>query len=52
MAGNTPLVALLLMFGADPSLPSENGKRAADYAREKGHHQLARHLEVLADSVN
>lgn len=51
LSGNTRLVALLLMFGADPSLASEDGKRAADYAREKGHHQLARRLEVLGGSA-
>ena len=52
VSGNTPLVALLLMFGADPSLASEDGKCAADYAREKGHHELARRLEVLASAAS
>jgi ankyrin repeat protein len=49
-AGNTPLVALLLMFGADPSLASDDGKLAADYARAKGHLDLARRLEALCNA--
>ena len=48
MAGSGAAVALLLMFGADPAALSEEGKRAADYARSKGHTALARQLDVLA----
>lgn len=51
LSGNTPLVALLLMFGANPSLISEDGKHAADYARSKGHADLARRLEALASAA-
>jgi ankyrin repeat protein len=47
-SGNTQLVALLLMFGADPSLANEDGRLAADYARDRGHHDLARRLDILA----
>ncbi len=47
-SGNTAMTALLLMFGADVSLASEDGKRAADYARAKNHLELARRLDALA----
>ena len=48
MTGSGAAVALLLMFGADPNAVSEEGKRAADYARSKGHIDLAKKLEALA----
>ena len=55
--GNTPLhtaahsgdsftVAALLTYGADVGLRSDDGKSAADYAREGGHLDLARRLEA------
>jgi uncharacterized protein len=43
-AGRADLVDLLLQRGADPSLVSEEGKTAADIAREHGHNDLARRL--------
>ena len=46
-SGNTPMTALLLMFAADASLASEDGKRAADYARAKSHLELALRLDAL-----
>ena len=47
-SGNTPMTALLLMFGADASLASEDGKRAADYARSANHLELAQRLDTLS----
>jgi ankyrin repeat protein len=43
-AGREDLVDLLLGRGADPSLISEDGKTAADVAREHGHTALAERL--------
>jgi len=43
-AGRADLVDLLLDHGADPSLISEDGKTAADVAREHGHPALAESL--------
>ncbi len=55
--GNTPLhtsahlgdistVETLLAHGADAALRSDDGKSAADYARDGGHEELARRLEA------
>ena len=55
--GNTPLhtsahlgdsasVEALLAHGADVELRSDDGKSAADYAREGGHEELAKRLEA------
>ena len=55
--GNTPLhtsahlgdsasVDALLAHGADAELRSDDGKSAADYAREGGHEELAKRLEA------
>lgn len=55
--GNTPLhtsahlgdiesVEALLAHGADTGSRSDDGKSAADYAREGGHEELAKRLEV------
>ncbi|MDE2901574.1 MAG: ankyrin repeat domain-containing protein [Chloroflexota bacterium] len=55
--GNTPLhtsahlgdiesVEALLAHGADTGLRSDDGKSAADYAREGGHEELAKRLEA------
>src|SRR5690242_7696529 len=38
---NRALAELLLTHGADPSLPSDDGKSAIDLAREKGHADFA-----------
>jgi uncharacterized protein len=38
---NRALAELLLKHGADPSLPSDDGKNAIDLAREKGHAEFA-----------
>src|SRR6185436_8271874 len=38
---NRALAELLLAHGADPSLPSDDGKNAIDYARDKGHAEFA-----------
>lgn len=38
---NRALAELLLAHGADPTLPSDEGKNAIDYAREKGHAEFA-----------
>ena len=46
-SGSSPMTAMLLMFGADASLASEDGKRAADYARAKGHLELAQRLDAM-----
>jgi ankyrin repeat protein len=40
-SGKKELVELLLQAGADPSLSAENGKTAADIARDNGHAELA-----------
>ncbi len=42
--GREDLVELLLSHGADPSLRGDDGKSAADIAREHGHEALARRL--------
>jgi ankyrin repeat protein len=38
---NRTLAELLLAHGADPALPSDDGKNAIDYARDKGHAEFA-----------
>jgi ankyrin repeat protein len=43
-AGRDDIVQLLLDHGADPSLMSEDGKTAADVAREHRHSALAERL--------
>jgi ankyrin repeat protein len=48
--GDEELSDLLLSRGADPALRSDDGKSAADLAREKGHQALAGRLEAAAAS--
>ncbi|MDR3737836.1 MAG: ankyrin repeat domain-containing protein [Terracidiphilus sp.] len=47
-ADRRDLVELLLAHGALPSLPSDDGKTPAQYARERGHAELAAWLETLS----
>jgi ankyrin repeat protein len=48
---NVPeLVKLLLELGADPSLRLRSGKTAADYARERGSHDMAALLDRAAST--
>src|ERR687891_391808 len=42
--GDVPLVELLLRHGADPALAADDGRRAADFASEGGHEELAARL--------
>jgi ankyrin repeat protein len=42
--GSVPLIDVLLDGGADPDLPTEDGRRAIDFARERGHAEAAAHL--------
>lgn len=44
--GETSTAEALLAHGADARLRSDDGKSAADYAREGGHEELATRLEV------
>ena len=46
-AGHEALVDLLLGAGAQPSLPSDDGRTAADLAEERGHPDLAIRLRGL-----
>ena len=46
-AGNLPVVAMLLLFGADPTARNEEGKTPADFARDAGHAALAARLARL-----
>jgi uncharacterized protein len=46
-ANRRDLAELLLAHGADPHLKSDQGKSAADFARERGHAELAAWLESL-----
>lgn len=43
--GDRAMVELLLQHGADPAALNDDGKTAAEIAREKGHDELAAHLE-------
>jgi len=45
IANRRDLAEMLLAHGADPSHKSEQGKSAADFARERGHAELAAWLE-------
>jgi ankyrin repeat protein len=45
MTGDRAVVAALLAAGADPAATHDEGKRAADIAREAGHADLAQLLE-------
>jgi ankyrin repeat protein len=45
-AGRNDMVDLLLARGADPTLVSDDGKTAADIARDHGHAALAERLAV------
>ena len=45
-SGDSSTVDALLTYGADVGLRSDDGKSAADYAREGGHLDLARRLEA------
>ena len=42
--GDEPLVELLLAHGADPALAADDGRSAADFARDGGHVELAARL--------
>lgn len=42
--GSIELIDLLLDHGADPDAAAEDGRRAVDFAREKGHDAAAEHL--------
>jgi ankyrin repeat protein len=42
--GSLPLMDLLLDHGADPDVAAEDGRRAIDFARERGHAEAAAHL--------
>ncbi|MGH3012324.1 MAG: ankyrin repeat domain-containing protein [Gaiellaceae bacterium] len=42
--GDAPLVELLLAHGADPALAADDGRTAADFAREGEHGELAARL--------
>ena len=44
MHGNEPLVDLLLEHGASTGVESDEGKTAADMARDGGHEELANRL--------
>jgi ankyrin repeat protein len=46
--GSQPLVDLLLAHGAHPDARTEDGKTPADMARERGHSEIAVHLEKKA----
>jgi len=43
--GRAEMVEALLAAGADKTRMHPNGKRAADFARDKGHEELAKRLE-------
>jgi len=43
--GRTSTIAILLDFGADPSLKDDHGKTAADYARKMHYHAIAENLD-------
>lgn len=45
VADRRDLVDLLIAFGANPQLTCDWGKVAAEYARERGHIELAEYLE-------
>jgi uncharacterized protein len=47
IANRRDLVEILLAHGADPHHKSEQGKTPADFARERGHAELAAWLESL-----
>ena len=49
-AGNLPIVAMLLMFGAYIDAKNEDGKTAADFARENGKFDLVKKLEELLNA--
>ncbi len=44
--GSTDIADALLAAGADPSAANTVGKRAADFARDAGHAELAQRLEA------
>ncbi len=44
--GDEPLVELLLAHGADPELAADDGRAAADFARDGGHPELAARLSA------
>ena len=51
-APNEQITELLLSAGADPTLVDDNGQTAAQFARELGHHHIARIIERAAQSAN
>jgi ankyrin repeat protein len=44
--GDEPFVELLLAHGADPALAADDGRTAADFARDGGHVELAARLSA------
>ncbi len=46
--GDELTVELLLVAGADPRQPADDGRTAADFAAERGHAELAERLRVAA----
>lgn len=46
--GDEVLVELLLLHGADPALAADDGRTAADFAREAGHEDVAARLAAGA----
>lgn len=51
MNGSGERVDLLLAFGADPAVAADDGRTAADFARERGHAELADRLAALASGA-
>ena len=48
--GNVELVEILLVAGADPTLVNTDGETAAQVARSRGYHAVARLIEEAARS--
>jgi ankyrin repeat protein len=46
-ANRRDLAKLLLAHGADPHVKSDGGKTAAEFALQRGHHEMAAWLESL-----
>lgn len=49
--GRTSTIAILLDFGADPSLKDDHGKTAADYARKMNYHAIAENLDKAQSEI-
>lgn len=48
VSGNRPLAELLVAHGANPRLVNDAGKNSIDFARDKGHHELAEWMATQA----